>query len=176
MYSITFVGKTHCSSPAGLQYEVWSNERGSLMIIDRAHHDRLLALLSSSALLNEVNLVASAGQFNTTNSSVTRDDRDIGKKKNPIKCRSKRRTWWKKLFKKIHRLIRRWQCNIRKEKYKTCSQLLWVIYLLCANALLNLIGHCPGEVYILLSLCGHLLCQPLLSEDFFNLLSSDSSV
>lgn len=31
-------------------YEVWSNERGSLMVIDRAHEDRLLPLLSSQAV------------------------------------------------------------------------------------------------------------------------------
>lgn len=30
-------------------YEVWSNERGSLMVIDRANKDRLLNLLSSQA-------------------------------------------------------------------------------------------------------------------------------
>lgn len=30
-------------------YEVWSNERGSLMVIDRANKDRLLDLLSSQA-------------------------------------------------------------------------------------------------------------------------------
>lgn len=29
---------------------VWSNERGSLMVIDRAHEDRLLPLLSSQAV------------------------------------------------------------------------------------------------------------------------------
>lgn len=31
-------------------YEGWSNERGSLMVIDRAHEDRLLPLLSSEAV------------------------------------------------------------------------------------------------------------------------------
>lgn len=30
--------------------EVWSNERGSLMVIDGAQEDRLLALLSSKAV------------------------------------------------------------------------------------------------------------------------------
>lgn len=46
-------------------YEVWSSERGTLIVIDRAHKDRLLPLVSSealhSALLNEVKLVSSAG-------------------------------------------------------------------------------------------------------------------
>ena len=58
----------------------------------------------------------------------------------------------------------RWHPNKKEGMEKTFCGLLGVIYLLCANAPLLLIGHCPGEGLHPSPLFGHLVCQlPLFS-------------